>query len=423
MRPVMSPDTPIKHVIVIVQENRSFDNIFAGFPGANAPTFGLEHDGTMVPLRPLGFVAPADAWGYYSFQQGQADFDDGKMNGFDLAQNVNNAPVGSYVYSYVPRNLVQPYWTMAHQYVLADRMFPDMWGPSYTGHLTLVAATNLLQNNLALVDTPTAMPWGCDAPAGTATNTYTPAGVYKYKGGPFPCFDDTNSLFGPKTIASSLDAAKISWKYYDPAISTAGFQWSVFDSIRDVRYGPDWKNNISSPPTNVLKDIANGDLPAVSYVIPDWVDSDHSDSNSNTGPSWVASVVNAVGQSKYWNSSAIVVLWDDWGGWYDNVPPPQLDFTGLGIRVPCIIISPYARAHYVSHTQYEFGSVNAFIEQVFGLPPLGTAGAGYSDARATSILDSFDFTQTPITFVPIVAPDPPSSFLSMPESGKVPDDE
>lgn len=111
------------------------------------------------------------------------------------------------------------------------------------------------------------------------------------------------------------------------------------------------------------------------------------------------------------------------GGFYDDAVPPQLDFKGLGLRVPCIIISPYARAHYVSHTQYEFGSVNAFIEQVFNLPSLGSVAAGYSDARATSIVDSFDFSQTPITFVPIAAPSPPRSFLSMPQSGKVPDDE
>ena len=87
---------------------------------------------------------------------------------------------------------------------------------------------------------------------------------------------------------------------------------------------------------------------------------------SDKGPSWVASVVNAIGESSYWDSTAIVVLWDDWGGWYDNAKPPQLDYRGLGFRVPCLIISPYAKEGYVDRTQYEFASILRFIEQVYG---------------------------------------------------------
>jgi phospholipase C len=110
--------------------------------------------------------------------------------------------------------------------------------------------------------------------------------------------------------------------------------------------------------------------------------------------------VDAVGESPYWKNTAIVVLWDDWGGWYDNVPPPQLDYTSLGLRVPMIVISPFAKRHYVSKTQYEFGSVLRFIEQNFGAGSLGS-----TDARANSIADVFDHKQF-TTFQSIAKPQP-----------------
>jgi phospholipase C len=171
----------------------------------------------------------------------------------------------------------------------------------------------------------------------------------------------------------------------------------------------------------VLVDAASGKLPAVAWVVPDYLWSDHPSAGTPYGPSWVAAVVNAIGASRDWKSTAIVVVWDDWGGWYDNVPPPQVDFRGLGIRVGCIIISPYVRPH-VSHTTYEFGSILKFIEQTYGLPFLGKASDGYTDARATSILDSFDFTLHPRKFRAIPAPYPPSFFTKHAPSLRAPDD-
>jgi phospholipase C len=175
----------------------------------------------------------------------------------------------------------------------------------------------------------------------------------------------------------------------------------------------------------VLADIASGKLPNVSWVIPDTANSDHATSGHDTGPSWVGAVVNAIGESKYWDSTAIVVLWDDWGGWYDDLRPPYKDFRGLGIRVPCIIISPYVTPH-VAHTVYEFGSVLKFAEEVFGLEPLARAhtfGSGYTDGRATSIVGEFDFTQPPRAFVPIKTKYPPSYFEHERHSYEAPDNE
>jgi phospholipase C len=150
---------------------------------------------------------------------------------------------------------------------------------------------------------------------------------------------------------------------------------------------------------DVLNDIANGQLPTVSWVIPDHVDSDHPHSlhGQYNGPSWVASVVNAIGTSTYWKTSAIVVVWDDWGGFYDHEPPPLLDQAGgLGFRVPMLIVSPYVAVGTISHTQYEFGSILKFVEATFGLGSLGT-----TDVRANSIGNVFQFKQTPRTFTPI----------------------
>ena len=205
-------------------------------------------------------------------------------------------------------------------------------------------------------------------------------------------------------MADVLDTANVSWKFYVEAFTGnnadfSGEVWNSFDPIKSVRYGPDWKKNVSTPNTNIFTDIKNRQLPAVSWLIPTLADSDHPASGSNTGPSWVTSVVNAVGQSSYWNNTAIVVVWDDWGGWYDNVPPAQPDYTSLSMRVPLLVISPWAKHGFVSHTEYNFGSMLKFVEQNFGTGTLGT-----TDASANSIGDVFDYTQTPPHFHPFDAP-------------------
>jgi phospholipase C len=136
--------------------------------------------------------------------------------------------------------------------------------------------------------------------------------------------------------------------------------------------------------------VGAGKLANVTWIIPDYVDSDHSGAKSTTGPSWVASLVNAVGGSRFWDSTAVFVIWDDWGGWYDHVSPPQLDVQGLGFRVPMLAISPYSKVNYVSHVQYESAGILNFVESVFDLPALQAA-----DKRANGFDDIFDFTKKP----------------------------
>jgi phospholipase C len=406
----------LKHVVIIVQENRTFDNLFYGFRGAHYTTYGYTHDGVKVMLHPVDLRGPiiSNSWSDSVFA-----WDGGKMNRFDEIQVGGAGGTQTYVYGYVKRSEIKPYWTMARSYVLADEMFPTMFGGSFTAHLDLIASTAGLSGAVSEVDTPTNTPWGCDAPAATKTSLLNASRDESWSAGPFPCFTQF------RTLADTMDAKHLGWKYYAPAVrggGVGGYLWSEFDAIAAVRHGPDWSRNVISPQTRVLGDARTGKLPSVAWVIPDGADSDHPGGPS-AGPSWVASVVNAVGEGPDWNSTAIVVLWDDWGGWFDHVPPPQRDFRGLGIRVPCIVISPYAKAHYVSHTQYEFGSVVKLVEQVFHLPVVGPPTSGYTDTRAASMLDVFDFHQKPRTFVPIPAEKPASFFLTRPPSQLSPDDD
>jgi phospholipase C len=244
--------------------------------------------------------------------------------------------------------------------------------------------------------------------------------------GPFPCFTQY------RTIADSLDARGVSWQYYTP--TTSNFPngdniWSPFSAIRAVRFGPDW-SNVITPQTKVLDTMAKGQLKGVTWVVPDGTYSDHSGPYvTDEGPSWVSAIVNAVGTGPQWYSTAIVIVWDDWGGYYDPVPPPQMDFRGLGIRTPLMIVSPYAPRGKVSSTLYEPASILKFIETVFGLPPIAgscpappSQGYGYTDCRA-NVLNDFDFQQFPRAFVPIKAKYPPTKFTDTGSSGVAPDSE
>ena len=310
-----------------------------------------------------------------------------------------------YAYARVPRSQSAPYWAMARQYVLADRMFPMEFGPSFTSHLSLIAANTLISPGAARRSRRSEPhSRGAATPRRTRDRLRSTDKRVERFNGPFPCFDNF------PTIADTLDAAHVSWKYYAPPLEHIGGQGMVgvqLDSQRALRTGLGERHLAANADSSRRRRAARS--PTFRGSCPIGRTPITPAAATTAGPSWVASIVNAIGQSAYWKSTAVVVVWDDWGGWYDNVPPPQLDFRGLGIRVPCIIISPYAKiaagkkAGYVSHTQYEFGSVLKFVEQVFGLPPIGPPSLGFTDTRAASLMDSFDFTQTPRAFVPIPA--------------------
>jgi len=396
----------IKHVVILIQENRSVPNFFGGFPGADAPLTG-NYQGTSVPLASTTFKETdiGHLWG-----PAITDYDNGKMDNFDR----------QLAYTHVEQALVQPLWTLAKQYVFADHMFPTEFGSSFTAHLDLVASTANLKPKLAEVDLPDGA-WRCSAAPGTISFTINPEHVIKP--GPFPCFNQFN------TMAQVLDDANVAWRYYAPTVG-GPISYSAFDAIEYVwgrrgsqPTGADWAKDVISPQTKFLTDAAAGNLPPVTWVVPDYQDSDHPGNGSDTGPSWVAAVANSVGKGPDWNSTAIFVVWDDWGGFYDDVPPPKKDFVGLGIRVPCIVISPYAKKGYVSHGVYEFGSMLKFTEEAFGLPRIGPPSFGYTDTRANDMLDAFDFTQAPRAYAKVPAKYPISYFLNESPSMKALDDD
>jgi phospholipase C len=451
-----SGSSPIKHVIVVIQENRSFDDLFATFPGANGTTTGqmeavpdpLQSQcpypyATAVPLKETGLVAGDDYEHRYETANANrpggylVDLDGGKMDGFDLSYVPASDKIdctGPYVY--VNPSDIQPYWQMAEQYVLADDAFQTQGSSSFTAHQDLIAGGTVVNapisgsaTNDSVIDDPSYFPWGCDADSSVTTELITTSLQYSTDG-PFPCFQY-------ETIRDLLDAADVSWKYYAVKVQspsacsghggdTAGI-WSAFDAIHAVRYSKEWGTKVTFENTKIFGDIQASRLPSVAWITPDAVDSDHpqeqkhqgckpSGPDVDYGPSWVASIVNAVGTSKYWKSSAIVVLWDDWGGFYDHVAPPFTDNQGgLGFRIPIIIISPYVQPH-VEHTQYETTSILRFIEDTWNLDTLGE-----EDKRATSIGNAFDFNQTPRPFQTISATYSRSFFLNQKPSDVAPD--
>jgi phospholipase C len=398
--PAPTPNPLIKHVVIIVQENRSLDNLFATFPGADGATSGKTKKGT-VRLAKYPLEDPLDI--HHIWQTFITEYDNGAMDGFGNIGYNDGSPAGNFPYQYVDPNDIQPYWSMAKQYTLSDEMFETQSSGSFVAHQDLIAGDTAINSDEVLANIPTHEPWGCDSPQGTLTSLLKKPRVFLSNQGPFPCLTY-------KTLRDTLDGSNVSWKYYAPPFTakSRGWIWTAFDAIHAVRYGPEWKSNVISPETRVLTDARNGDLPAVSWVIPDYLNSDHPGSPSSTGPSWVAQVVNAIGENPdLWKSTAILITWDDWGGFYDHVAPKQIDLQGLGFRVPMIVVSPYARPHHISHTQYEFGSIIKFVEQTFGLPSLNT-----TDVRSTSMMDCFDFSQTPLKFKPIQAKTSMSTFIN-----------
>lgn len=385
----------IKHIVVVIQENRSVDNLFHGFPGADTVDYGLSHSG-YVKLRPvnLGYAADVDHQ-HKAFVQ---EYDDGRMDGWDRVDTLPRQDP-DFPYAYVPQQQVQPYFDMGEQYTFADRMFQSNTGPTFPAHLYLIAGqSEFAANNPNEMET-TRYAWGCDSPLTARVTMIAPDG--QEVPGPWPCYNF-------QTIVDVAMPLGVTWRYYAPGLDELGNIWSAFDAIRHIRYSPYWANVIS-PETRILKDAKRADLADITWVVPTAQNSDHPFPAQRSprdlgvegavyGPEWVASIVNAIGESPIWNTTAIIVVWDDWGGWYDHVKPPQLDRMGLGFRVPMMVISPWAKRHYVSHVQHEFGSIVKFTEMAFDLPSLHT-----TDDRSDALRDCFDFTQHPAPFKRIEA--------------------
>jgi len=412
---IVPGETPIEHVVFIVKENRTFNNYFATYPGAEGAIEGGTircdedgcRDGPVVQLTKGPDIYPHDLT--HCFRCGLTAINGGKMNGFNhmngpIPQSENADLYGADMtnYSYLDRKGIPNYWAYADRFVLADHFFTSMYGPTLPEHLYAVAAqSNFIVDNKSTTDHEGNY---CDDPTEDATR-FVPRDVRQHEdeivqlerritengSNVYDIADFWGSIrlcFNIPVLPDQLEQEGISWKYY----ASENAWMNVMQMIRHVRYGPMWDNVLE--PSNFVKDVKQGEMSAVSWVIPPESYNEHPGGGKSTcaGENWTVHQVNTIMRSEYWRSTAIVVVWDDFGGFYDPVEPPQYDVMGLGPRTPALIISPYARqgsnpdGGVVDGTTYEFSSVLAFIERLFGLEPMSDR-----DGQADPLSGAFDF--------------------------------
>jgi phospholipase C len=402
--------SPIRHVIVVVQENRTFDNLFASsilahggpYPGADTSQTA-NVDGYSIKLQSVPFEYPADP--SHSHSSLLAEWN----NVSTVLGWVKPAP--GFTYAYLPDYETTIYHLLASRYALADENFAPRLVPTFPSHYTLATAQSRIAGNPAIPGVRGFQVWGCDANPQTRVPLFG-TGESMITPGMFPCFDQL-------TIADLLDTARVSWKYYTGAYNDfSNPAVNIYDAFRKIRYGPDWHRNVITPSGTILADIAHCRLPQVSFVMPNSVDSDHANNLSGAGPGWVGSIYLAIVQSahaapqcNYYKNSAVIVTWDDSGGWYDHVaPPPGPDGTTWGFRIPILVLSAWARSNYdlahpgampfVSHRRRESTAITKFIETNWGLGDMGQR-----DVTDDDLSDMFDYTRA--------APVPPLSELAM----------
>jgi phospholipase C len=361
---------PIRHVILILKENHTFDNYFGQFPGADGART-IVVDGREQP-PPVAADRTPDI--DHSYRSAQAAYDHGRMDGFE---DVPGAVVGGFPLAFAQyrETGIPAYWTYARAFVLYDHYFTAVLGPSTPNHLYFVAA-----DSGGAISNPSGVPRGtvpCATPYGRI-RVLTEAGAIASVR---PCLD-------LPTVPNLLSARGLSWN---------GYGFGVMTLLSRIYDDPALRAHIR-PAGDFAGDARAGRLPAVSWV---WGSRDeHPPHSVCDGMRWTVEQVDAVMRGPDWPSSLILITWDDWGGWYDHVAPPRVDRLGLGFRVPALVISPYARRGVVSHRLTEHSSFPKTVEALFGLPSLTAR-----DARAADLLDGLDFSQAPRA--PLVLPAPP----------------
>jgi phospholipase C len=374
---------PIKHVVIIVKENRTFDNMFGQFPGANGVTSANDY-GKQIPLNRGVIEIPPKI--PHTYGDSLKDYDNGKMDGFGRTKPGLN----QYIFSQYSESQIPNYWALARRFTLADNFFSAAQGPSFPNHLFTIAASSAGTHDVparAGNSELGAKTWGCDAPSKEFVVVYTEDGE---RNKVRPCFDIP-------TEGDLLTAGHIPWAYYAASESQNGYIWSSYSAIRHIRESDEWTRHVR-PVDNLIADIKADRLPPVTWVTPRFADSDHPEQRTNLcrGESWTTSVINAIQASPMWKDTAVFLTWDDWGGFYDHVAPQQVDKFGFGIRVPLIVISPYAKPGHIDHTIGEFSSMLRFVEDNWGLAQLT-----HRDKAAYNLAYDFDFQQKPLAPQPL----------------------
>jgi phospholipase C len=380
--------TPIKHIVVIVKENHTFDNYFGSFPGVEGTAKCKTSSGTIdCPHAPDR--TPRDMCHEHSCAL--TDWNGGAMNGWDnvsgSSQNGDNLAYAQYHESDIPN-----YWTYAKKFVLADHYFANELGPSFPGHMFYLAA----QAGWALGNPPTQVThpyWGCDQSSGTTVSTLV-SGSCTTKD-VFPCFHIPSV---PDLLPGSVD-----WKFYGSDFYVLGEVWSMFDGIDQIRnQANQWAKVVNASQFDA--DVDAKKLPAVSWLVnQDLADEHPAVGGVCAGENWTVDRINKIMQSGYWKDTVIFFSMDDFGGWYDHVAPPRqygCDSQhpyGLGFRLPLLVISPYAKPGFIFKEQAEQASIPKFILKTFGAPRyLSDVDPAAQDGQANDLMNAFDFNQTPL---------------------------
>jgi phospholipase C len=372
---------PIKHVVFVIKENRTTDHLFGRFPGVNGATEGLDGDEMRPLLRPPDRL-PDDI--SHCYECAIDSWNEGKMNNF-----ARTPPGEAHAYTQMQGPEDMPnYWRWAEEFALSDNFFASAQGPSFPNHLFTIAAQsggthhNPTQDQARVViwsqQTGLAKSWGCDTLEETYVRVLDSEGQEQHVP---PCFDF-------ETEGDLLDEKGIPWSYYGAWNDQRGYAFTAYSAIRRVRMNPEvWQRHIF-PVDNFVADVADGRLAPVTWVTPRYELSEHPEWSFCHGENWTTEIVNAVMESEFWKDTAIFITWDDYGGFYDHVPPPQVDEFGFGFRVPLLTLSPYAKRGYIDSQLGEFSSVLRFIEDNWGLGQLT-----HRDRDAFNLSYVFDFTQ------------------------------
>ena len=413
----IGPDSPIEHVVFVIKENRSFNHYFATYPGAVGTTTGstirCSHErcvpGPSVRLTRAADVLPHDIG--HCFLCGMIAIDGGRMDGFnrmnglrqlnerDDADALGHDLLG---YTHMTRADIPNYWAYADRFVLADHFFTSMYGPTFPEHLfTVGASSNLVVGNKIEKASPGGYcdddgEYGLAFRDGLSPEQVERLMFMEENITQDPSYADRmrsmwrryRLCFDMRVLPDLLEREGVSWRYY----ATPDAWNNALQAIRHVRFGPMWKR--VQPPATFLRDLRDGTLPQVSWVVPPSLYDEHPGNGKSTcaGENWTVQQINALMRSEHWRSTVMVVVWDDFGGFYDPVPPPHPDIMGFGPRTPALIISPYARAGgnrlggTIDHTTYEFSSVLHFIELLHGLHPMTER-----DALADPLSGALDF--------------------------------
>jgi phospholipase C len=422
--PVASAAAPqgihkIKHVVIIMQENRSFDSYFGTYPGADGIPGLAGHPGRVpcIPdplrhrcVRPYHDPHLVNDGGPHEQNADNTDFNNGRMNGFIRARESCQNPLdpqdcvaGSVdMMGYHDAREIPNYWDYAHNFVLQDHMFEPNASWSLPSHLFLVSEWS------AFCFTP-GDPFSCTS---NIDNPGLPTDIGAPHAAPDYAWTDLSYLFyhhgvswgyylkkGPEP---DCEDAQMFCTYKPQSARTPGI-WNPLPSFDTVR--EDHQLGNIQDTSRFYAAVRSGHLPQVSWVIPNGIVSEHPTSSIAAGQAYVTSLINTIGRSREWKSTAIFLTWDDWGGFYDHVRPPVIDLNGYGFRVPGIVISPYARRGYIDHQQLSFDAFAKFIEDDFlGGQRLNPKTDGRPDPRPDvrenapglgDLRNDFNFNQKP----------------------------